>query len=314
MSIKDMPKISVVMSVYNGESYLKEAIESILNQTLADFEFIIVNDGSVDGSLEMLQSYQDERIKLINNGENIGLTKSLNKALKQARGEYIARQDADDISLPNRLKEQLQYLQEHPEIALLGTGAYIIEESGNILRRGVPLAEPSKENLVKDNPFVHGSVMFRKKIIEEVGAYNEFYRYSQDYELWLRIAVHHKAANLTHPLYKARRHSKSVQAKKRKDGALYHLLALKLSNGSLDKKVVEIVRDKGISNLYPYLNSKEKIYLHKSVARAHIANGDLKSARREYKRVFALDPFDIRNAINFVLLYLKKGITDKTLK
>ena len=123
------------MSVYNGEKYLREAIESILNQTFTDFEFLIVNDGSTDSSLEIILSYPDERIRVIRNDRNIGLTKSLNKALQQAKGEYIARQDADDISLQNRFEEQLIYLEKHPEVALLGTSAYKIDERGEILAK-----------------------------------------------------------------------------------------------------------------------------------------------------------------------------------
>jgi len=106
------PKISVIMSVYNGEKYLGEAIDSVLGQTFTDFDFIIVNDGSTDGSPGIIQSYRDERIRVINNEKNIGLTKSLNKAIKESGGEYIARQDADDISLPERFEEQVWFLEE----------------------------------------------------------------------------------------------------------------------------------------------------------------------------------------------------------
>lgn len=314
MNAVDSPKISVIMSVYNDEKYLRKAIESILNQTFADFEFIIVNDGSTDRSLKIIQNYKDIRIRIINNMRNIGLTKSLNKALRIAEGGYIARQDADDISLPNRLEAQLRYFQEHPEIALLGTGAYIIDETGTISGREIPLANPSKNDFTKDNQIVHGSAMFRKAIIDVLGPYNELYKYSQDYELWLRIATCHNVANLTFPLYKKRKYSESVQAMKRKEGALYHLLALKRSENSLDDEVVKIVDDKGISNLYPYLSNKEKIYLHKSVARACIGNGDLRSARQEYKIALSLYPFDIRTIINFLLTYLGKGIMDKIAK
>jgi len=117
----DRPKISVIMSVYNGEKYLREAIESILNQTFRDFEFIIINDGSTDKTSEILSSYNDPRIVIINNKRNIGLTKSLNKGLKMVKGEYIARQDADDVSLPERLERMVNFLDMNRDVGLLGS-------------------------------------------------------------------------------------------------------------------------------------------------------------------------------------------------
>ena len=108
------PKVSVLMSVYNGEKYLREAVESILNQTFRDFEFIIIDDGSTDSTNEIIRSYSDCRIRLLENEENIGLTKSLNKGIDQCRGEYIARMDGDDVSLQQRFSKQLEYLINNP--------------------------------------------------------------------------------------------------------------------------------------------------------------------------------------------------------
>jgi glycosyltransferase involved in cell wall biosynthesis len=128
-----MPRISVVMSVYNGEKYLRQAIESILQQTYTDFEFIIIDDGSTDSSREIIQSYDDKRIRLVINEQNIGLTKSLNKGIRLAKGEFIARMDADDISLPQRFEKQVAYLDSHPEVGVLGTYANIIDHRGKII-------------------------------------------------------------------------------------------------------------------------------------------------------------------------------------
>ncbi|HKQ33129.1 MAG TPA: glycosyltransferase family A protein, partial [Thermodesulfobacteriota bacterium] len=115
------PKVTVLMTVYNGEKFLNEAIDGILNQTFRDFEFLIINDGSTDGSREIIKSYKDPRINLVDNESNIGLTASLNRGLSLAGGEYIARQDADDISLPERLEKQISILERNPDIALLGS-------------------------------------------------------------------------------------------------------------------------------------------------------------------------------------------------
>ena len=300
------PKISVIMSVYNGEKYLREAIESILNQTFIDFEFLIVNDGSTDGSLEIIQSYQDERIRVINNEQNIGLTKSLNKAIKQARGEYIARQDADDISLPNRFEEQIKYFEKHPEVALLGTSVYKIDEQGKVVGRVIVPAKPSG-NLLKGNQFSHGSTMFKREVVDRLGGYNELFRYCQDYELWARIAKYYEVRNLPQVLYKLRFHGENIRSLKRNESALYHLLAIRLVNNDLDEEILEVIKDKGILSLYSYLTKSEKIYFHTAVADMNMRNNNMKAARKEYWKVFTLNPFSIRNNANITLSYLGKA-------
>src|SRR3989337_2996755 len=126
-----MSKVSVIMSVYNGERHLRESVDSILNQTFQDFEFIIINDGSKDQSKYILESYKDERIKLIHN-KNMGLTKSLNIGISIAKGKYIARQDADDISEPERLKTQYDFMEANPGLGLIGSQFEVIKENGEI--------------------------------------------------------------------------------------------------------------------------------------------------------------------------------------
>jgi glycosyltransferase involved in cell wall biosynthesis len=186
-----MPKVTVLMSAYNSEHYLLESIESILNQTFKDFEFLIINDGSTDKTREIILSVNDPRIHLIDNEENLGLTRSLNKGLQIAQGEFVARQDADDISEPERLQHQVDFLEAHPEVALLGTWHKEVDAQGNLV---------GMWNLPSDwiqicwallfyTPFVHTSVMMRKAtILQKIGFYNEDFSYSQDYELWARAA------------------------------------------------------------------------------------------------------------------------------
>ena len=300
------PKISVTMSVNNGERYLREAIDSILNQTFADFEFIMVNDGSTDSSLAIMQGYHDERIRVIDNGENIGLTKSLNKAIKQARGEYIARQDADDISLPNRFKEQIEYLGEHPEVALLGTGVYRIDEQGKVVGKILPSANPGK-SLFKRNQFSHGSIMFGKVVFDRLGGYNELFKYAQDYELWLRIARHYKVRNLKQLLYKLRFHRESIGAAKREESLLYHLLATRMAASEPDESILEAVRDKGLSSIYSYLNKSERAYFHKEMAGMYMSIDDVATARKQYKQAFMLNPFDVYNDANLILSHFGRS-------
>lgn len=304
------PKISVIMSVYNGERYLREAIESILSQTFTDFEFIIVNDGSTDNSLEIIQSYHDDRIRVINNEINCGLTKSLNKAIREARGEYIARQDADDISLPNRFEEQIKHLEEHPQVALLGTSIYRIDSGGKILRKTVAMVNPGK-SLFRQNQFNHGSTMFKREAVNRLGGYNELFRYSQDYELWLRLAKYYEVSNLTQVLYKLRFHNEAIRFKHGDESALYHLLAPKLASDELDTKVLKAIKDDGIKSLYPHLNKNEKVFFHKAAAYMQAQNKNMKLAREEYKKALKLKPLDFRNNINLLLSYLGKGTWTK---
>lgn len=309
----DSPEISVIMSVFNGEKYLREAMDSILNQSYADFEFIIVNDGSTDNSLSIIQGYADRRIRVIANEQNIGLTRSLNKAIKQARGEYIARQDADDISLPNRFEEQIKYFKKNPNVALLGTGIYRIDGKGKILGKTLAVAKPGK-SLLKQNQFNHGSTMFKSRVVRELGGYNELFSYCQDYELWLRMAKNYAVRNLPQILYKLRFHNEAVRFRKRDEAILYNLLALRLVRDECDAEVLKAIKDKGIKGLRSYLTRDEKIIFHKSFADLHMQQGNLKLAKEEYKKACRLAPLDIENDLKLIRLYLGRSMMANSYK
>jgi glycosyltransferase involved in cell wall biosynthesis len=226
-----MPKVSVVMSVYNGEKYLREAVDSVLGQTFRGFEFIIVDDGSTDRTWAVLQSYDDPRIVPLRNEENIGLTQSLNKALAVASGEYIARMDADDVSLPERLEKQVAYLDAHPEVGLLGTWVEIMGERGerlSVLRR--PMDPPFiKWSLLFDNYLFHSTVMYRRSLVEKLGGYNTS-RYAQDYDLWSRMSFETQIAKLPEALVRWRRHTAGITAQKL---ARQEALAAEISAGNI---------------------------------------------------------------------------------
>lgn len=202
------------MSVYNGTIYLRESVESILNQTLKDFEFIIINDGSTDNTWEIISEYakQDQRIKLFKNEQNIGLTKSLNKGLRLAQGEYIARQDADDVSLPNRFKLQTHFLDQHSEVGAVGSVAEIIDEHGLSLgKSNVPLEHESLQVcLLVNNCLYHSSMMLRQSLLQTLGGYKEELCYAQDYDLWWRISRLARLVNLPDQLILVRRSHKNI--------------------------------------------------------------------------------------------------------
>lgn len=226
------PAMSVLMSVHNGQPYLRQAVDSILTQTYRDFEFIIVDDGSTDRTWDILNTYSDPRVVLLRNQENVGLTKSLNKAFQVTRGEYIARQDADDVSLPQRLEEQASFLDDNPAVALISCSFIETDESARASLLCLLPASDDKimATLVQGiNAFCHGAVMFRRQCAEQVGLYREEFELAQDYDLWLRIAEHYKVANLTKPLYKRRTGPATTSIMQRSAQDDYARLALDLA-------------------------------------------------------------------------------------
>ena len=209
--------ISIILPVFNCEKYIDKSINSILNQSYRNFELIIINDGSTDKSENIIKSFRDKRIRYYSQ-ENQGLAKSINQGIKLARHEYIARQDADDISLPQRLEKQITYLQSNPNCNLLGTWAKIINED-KITNRY--LIHPSTNSgcvykLLFDCCFTHTSVMIRKSIFKEVGTFNENNDKvpPEDYEMWSRIAKKSNVANIPEVLVYFREHSSSMSYNK----------------------------------------------------------------------------------------------------
>lgn len=209
------PTVSVVMSVYNGEAFVDQAVDSILAQTYGDFEFIIVDDGSTDRTRSILEGYTDPRIVPLRNERNIGLTRSLNRALHVARGAYIARQDADDASLPQRLERQVAYMDAHTNVGLLGCACSRVTANGQRLGTSKPMTDNAslQKALLSSNRFFHGAVMFRQICTEDTeGWYRQDLRYAQDYELWLRLSEAWDVANLPEVLYRYREHEAMVSA------------------------------------------------------------------------------------------------------
>jgi glycosyltransferase involved in cell wall biosynthesis len=211
------PRVSVLMTMHNAGGYLKPAIESLLAQSDADFELIVVDDGSTDSSAAVAAGFTDPRVRLVRNAINRGQTACLNQGLALARGEFIARQDADDLSGPDRLEKQTNFLDAHPEVALLGANAVEIDGDGkSIGLTDLPRDTPAIRwaNLFF-NSFLHSAVMVRTKVMrEEFGGYDESFRCSMDYALWSRIAQRHAVANLAESLISLRVHPESMTRSK----------------------------------------------------------------------------------------------------
>ena len=195
------PTITVLMTVFNAGRFLDASIRSIALQTFQDWEFLIVDDASTDGSAEVVESWakKDARIRVIRNGSNKGQTPCLNQGLREARGTWIARQDADDLSHPLRLTRQFEQVTVDPALALVGTCGRIIDGADRLCGLlDVPLTSESirwSSSLL--NPFLHTSVMFQRDVVmDEFGGYDESFRISQDYDLWMRVIGRHPSANL----------------------------------------------------------------------------------------------------------------------
>jgi glycosyltransferase involved in cell wall biosynthesis len=215
-----LPLVSVLMPVYNAERYLAEAIESILKQTFTDFEFIIVNDGSTDQSLQILQHYaqQDGRIRLISR-ENRGLVSSLNEGADLAMSPYIARMDADDISYSERLFKQVNFLKGHPEYVVIGSKVQLIDQDGDPLTLFSLETTHQRIDFAhlqgKGGAIAHPATMFRKDSFNSVGQYRSAFIHAEDLDLWLRMAEVGKLGNLPDLLLDYRQHSQSVGHKYR---------------------------------------------------------------------------------------------------
>ena len=205
-------KISVIMPVYNGEKYLNQAIDSILNQTYSDFEFIIINDCSTDSTEEIVQSYSDDRIVYLKNEKNSGVAATLNRGLEAARGEYIARMDADDISHPERIEKQVRYMDNNPDVGVCGANA-IVFESGEDKYKLVysEFDEDIRIDMIFNTPFAHPAVIIRNEVlILNNIKYDEQFEKSEDYKMWYDILSISKGHNLMDFLLRYRHHSKQV--------------------------------------------------------------------------------------------------------
>jgi len=291
------PIITVLMSVYNGQKYLQEAIESILSQTFTDFEFLIINDGSIDSSSEILHKYaqEDNRISIVNNERNIGLTKSLNKGLRLAKGQYIARMDADDISLPKRLEKQVEFMEKNPCIGLLGTFARAIDIHG---KEFAQLRYPESHNeivlrLIKDNLFCHGSVVFRRECFNKVGSYRELFLSAQDYDLWLRISEHFKTANLPSFLYQLRRSKESITRRRMDQQILFHLLAVELAK---ERRLT------GTDSLQEFETNDIKSYLQ---YKYHVAPVVIKAFRSECFMGYFYESMRVKDYVSAITLWFR---------
>lgn len=289
-----MPYISIIMSVYNAEKYLPQAVESILNQSFSDFEFIIIEDCSTDNSLQILKEYEkkDSRIKLIQKPENKkmqGFIENLNIGLKEAKGRYIARMDADDISYPNRLEKQVSFLDKNPDIFVVGSSVNLIDEQNQFIRKleAKEVDSDIKHLMIKKVSMYHPVIMFRnEKNIE----YREKIYYCEDYDFYLRLIHQNKKFyNFVEPLLDYRILQSSIS---RKDGNFFRALFV--------EKVKQFYNERKRTGKDSYLNFSPENLLN-------ILSTEMKSSQKDL--MFSLNTatkFGYRNIFKQILYIYSK--------
>jgi len=224
---KSNPTISVVMPVYNSAKYLALAIESILNQTFKDFEFIIVDDSSTDSTGQIIKKYikSDKRIVVAKNIKNLGICNSLNIGLSLARGKYVARMDGDDWSYPERLFKQISFMESHPKTVICGGAIEVCDSNLRVKnQRHYPISDNKvREKILKLNPFAHPAVMYRKEAAIKAGGYNEKLATVEDYDLYFRLGNLGKFVNLNDTLLKLRLRDNSISSINATKQSAFHL-------------------------------------------------------------------------------------------
>jgi glycosyltransferase involved in cell wall biosynthesis len=269
------------MAVHNDPDVLPEAVGSVLAQTLGDWELILIDDGSTDRTPEVIEDFRDGRIRVVRNPENEGLTRSLRRGVRMARGRFIARLDADDVAKPERLRRQVDYLEGHPEVSILGGACVHVGETGRprgLWRPPVTDLEIRWVSLLT-NPFVHSTVMLRKEILDRHGLnYDEAFETTQDYDLWTRLLEHGQGANLREALiwYRVR----GGITEKRRDQQLWN--TEKIAARTIGRELP------GFS-LEAWQTGSLRHFFHERPTAAVREDGDWRTAERVYREL--LDAF-----------------------
>jgi len=298
------PAVSVVMSVYNGAKYLRESVDSVLVQEGVDFEFIIVNDGSTDATGKILAGYaaRDDRIRLIEQ-ENQGLTRALIRGCKEARGKYIARQDAGDISLIGRLLKQINLFQKNPDAVLVSCGTRFVGPEREHLYDVIQSNEGAVERLCSltpkniQGPSHHGSTMFRRSAYKKVGGYRSQFYFAQDLDLWVRLIEIGKYIVMPELLFKARVTPSDVSRRYRKEQIkltkyLLECKHLRLADLSEDHILSKAAKIRPYSNERPNRLIQARAFYF--IGACLKQKGNVK-ARKYFKQAIKHNPFHFRS-------------------
>lgn len=284
-------EVTVLMPAYNVEKYIREAIDSVLDQSFGNFELLIVNDGSKDGTAEIIRSYHDPRIVLINQS-NQGVSSALNTGLKQARGKYIARFDADDVCYPYRLQEQVDFMEKNPDHVLIGSDADYMDREGGFLYRYRNIGHTYEEicrHVTTYCPFVHSTVFYRRDVVLELGGYNAKAHTFEDWLLWTKFIKKGKCLNFVKPMISVRLNPESVTVDEKLRGRRFSELKREMVLGGRpitdeqEKELTTILKSQNFSAFkhYSYHILIAKKYLWNNFQPAKSRNNSLEAIRNK---------------------------------
>ena len=294
------PAVSVVMAMFNEARFAVEAAESVLRQTFTDLELIVVDDGSTDGGAELIEALPDTRIRLLRQS-NAGLAAALNAGIGLARAPWVARHDADDVSVADRLRVQMERVDRAPALVLLGTNAIQMDEEGRaIAATEFPDDDAALRALLlrMENPFVHGSVLFRRQAVIEAGLYRPQFRQAQDFDLWLRLMDYGQLGNVREPLYRWRLRRGGIGASKaedQRDHARLALLAARRRAAGLPEPRLDIavVRRHGVIRFFTaFRGAHGDAAYDLGLAKLLIRAGERQRARRHAAAVIRKHPLN----------------------
>ena len=309
------PLISVVINAYNAAPYFAECLDSVLGQTLEDFEVIVVDDASTDATGEIAEQYarRDPRVRVFHNERNLGIPTTINRALSHARGEFIAKMDADDVTVPERFAAQVAHLRAHPEVVMVGSWWVRIGPDGREL--GAQRPRPSNRRLAqqmrKRCVLVHTSVMVRGDLMRRLG-YREFFRYAQDYDLFLRLCDHGEIAMLPQVLAKQRLNYEGVTVQRFFEQMQYARYARAFARQRRRHGRDDYERVAADANaIRPFSSSAASLgFYHYRRGLLRMTLRDVAGARREFRRALAAVPWDVRSAFWLVVTLVPKGVLD----
>jgi hypothetical protein len=295
------PDVSVILPVYNDADTVGNALESVLYQTFDDYEVVVVDDGSTDDSAAVVRDriQSSDPVRLVEHERNRGLPAALNTGLEAIEGQFAARQDADDKSLPERLSTQFEYLSARPNVGVLATGVEVVDANGHVTGSFAPPTDPTTV-LDRGNPIVHGSIMARRDALLSVGGYDEFFKYCQDYDLWNRLArAEYELRAIPDRLYRLQREQGSLTIAQRQTYATYAAMAR--APPAETERLKKIADEEGINALIPHLDPRERAKIHRRLVQANVEYGQRLGALRAALQAVVENPLGIRSYAHLAL-------------